>query len=58
MLGPWLGLSASGRGLGWLRSWCWLRARGQRPSLWWGLVQLRPLLASCHPGQLSLGPLH
>ena len=58
MLGPRLGLSASGRGLGWLRNWRWLRARCRRPGVWWGLVRLRPLLASCHPGQLPLGPLH
>ena len=58
MLGPRLGLSANGPGLGWPWSWCWLRARRWCPSVWWGLVQLRPLLASCHPGQLPLGPLH
>ena len=58
LLGPRLGLSACGRGLGWLQGWRWLRARRRRPGVWWCLVRLRSLLASCHPGQLSLGPLH
>ena len=58
MLGPRLWLSASGRGLGWLRGWCWLRARRWRPGGWWSLARLRLLLASCHSGQLPLGPLH
>ena len=58
MLGPRLGLSASGRGLGWLWGWCWLRAWRRRPGGWWSLVRLRPLLTSCHPGQLPLGPFH
>ena len=56
MLGPRLGLSASGRDLGWLRGWRWLRARCRHSGGWWSLVRLWPLLASCHPGQLPLGP--